>query len=548
LQSKIGKPVLLGLGLIVLLIVGFGAVKLRGQSTAAVQQTVRTVQASRGPIEVAISGSGNVAFAEDVRVKAQAAGKVQQVLVKDGEQVEAGQSLFVLENPALELQRDQARSSVEKLTQELRDLEEELGALQVVATEAGRVTNVTVSEGDQVTKGAVLVTLVDDDTFSATVPFLRPQRDQIAVGQTAQVFLPEFLSSLSGKVVKVASSGQAGVGGTIVYPVTVEFANPGALVDGVQASVTVETEQGSVEALETGTAGPKKLADIRSAAVGRVKAIYIEVGDKVKAGQTLIELENDDLPYQLNQKRDSLSQAQLNLATQDDQLARLVVTAPISGIFREVESSTSSDGTVLGPVQVGDELKVNDLLGRIVNNSSYQVVVRVDELDIGQIALGQKAEITVEALPGRILPGTVTAIAEEGTVQSGAAVFPVTLTLDPVPGLRAGMTATARILVASKKDALLLPIEAVQELRGRFFVMVPSAAEPTRRSGNRVEIEVGLHNENYVEVVSGLNEGDVVLVPQKSTVTGSESNRPGRVMMPGGPPPGGGGGFRFQVR
>ena len=225
-----------------------------------------------------------------------------------------------------------------------------------------------------------------------------------------------------------------------------------------------------------------------------------------------------------------------------------MVTAPISGIFREVESSTSSDGTVLGPVQVGDELKVNDLLGRIVNNSSYQVVVRVDELDIGQIALGQKAEITVEALPGRILPGTVTAIAEEGTVQSGAAVFPVTLTLDPVPGLRAGMTATARILVASKKDALLLPIEAVQELRGRFFVMVPSAAEPTRRSGNRVEIEVGLHNENYVEVVSGLNEGDVVLVPQKSTVTGSESNRPGRVMMPGGPPPGGGGGFRFQVR
>ena len=100
------------------------------------------------------------------------------------------------------------------------------------------------------------------------------------------------------------------------------------------------------------------------------------------------------------------------------------MVASISGIFCEVteDEKSSSDGPS-GPIQVGDELKPNDLLGRIVDNSTYKVVINVDELDISQVEVGQKAEVTVDALPGQTLEGTVTEIAEEGTLQTGAAVF-----------------------------------------------------------------------------------------------------------------------------
>ncbi|WP_221038613.1 efflux RND transporter periplasmic adaptor subunit [Gelria sp. Kuro-4] len=538
MQVKSRTFVFIGTGLVLALLAGYAGLHLLGRPKASAQQAAKTVQVSRGAIEVAVSGSGNVAFAEDVQLKAQASGKVVQVLVKDGEQVKAGQTLFVLENSSLELQREQAQSTVDNLSTELEQLQKDMAALRVTAPQAGRITAIAVGEGDKVTEGASLVTLVDDATFSVTVPFLKPQRDQITAGQAAEVFLPDFLSSLHGKVVRVSGSGQPGTGGTVVYPVTVEFANPGALTEGVKATVTVQTKQGPVEALEMGTAAPKKVAEVRSAVAGEVKAVGVEVGDKVQPGQLLVKLANDDLPNQLAQKQDSLSQAKLNLATQNDQLARLTVTAPISGVFREVQETQSSDGTVLGPVQVGDELKPNDLLGRIVNNSSYEVVVKIDELDISQVQLGQKAEITVDALPGQTLQGTVTQIAEEGTVQNGAAVYPVTLTLPPTPGLKAGMTANARILVAAKDNALLLPVEAVQDRNGRFFVALPAATESTQgKQGRRQEIKVGLHNEAFVEVLEGLQEGDTVLLAQTSTTPAKQENSarpPMPGMMPGG--------------
>jgi len=401
------------------------------------------------------------------------------------------------------------------------------------------VTEVAVSEGQQVGEGEALLTLVDDDTFSVTVNFLKTQREQIKVGDQAEVFLPDFLSSLKGKVVKVATAGQPGSGGAVVYPVTVEFPNPGALEEGSSAMVKVETKQGVLEALEPGTIEPKTVAQIRSRVAGEVKKVNVEVNDKVTSGQVLIELANEDLPGSLTEQEDTLRQARMELASQESKMAKLVITAPISGVFRENDEDTSDSGNsgVTCPIQVGDELEPNDAVGRIVNNSSYEVVVNIDELDISQVRLGQKAEVTIDALPGQALEGTVVEIAEEGIVQSGAAYYPVTISLPPISGLKAGMTANARIHVASKESTLLLPVEAVQESSGQYFVLVPASSPSQGGQLTRKEIKVGLHNESYVEVLAGLNEGDKVLVSQSSAITSKrEENQgppPGPGMMPG---------------
>lgn len=554
MQSKSRTLVFISVGLVLVAILGYLGFRALRRPAASAQGTAKMVQVSRGSIEVSVSGSGNVAFAEDVQIRSQVSGTVVKVLVKDGQKVEAGQPLFVLENDTLKLTKEKAQSNVEDLTRSVRELQEDIAALRVVAPQAGRVTNVAVSEGQRVNEGATLLTLVDDNTFSVTVPFLKPERDRIKVGDAAEVFLPDFLSSLQGKVVKVSQTSLPGSGGAVVYPVTVDFPNPGALEEGTSALVTVKTSQGPVEALEAGTIGFKKVAEIRSSVAGEVEKVEVEANDKVRAGQLLVELVNDELPSNLTRQEAALAQARMELANQESQMAKLTITAPISGVFRENEASSSNNNTssIQGPVQVGDELKPNDPVGRIVNNSNYKVVVNIDELDISQVKVGQKAEITIDALPGQTVEGTVTQIAEEGVVQNGAAYYPVTLTLPPTPGLKAGMTANARILVAKKDDALLLPVEAVQERNGRFFVVLPadtnsaSMEQGTRRQMK--EIKVGLYNETFVEVLEGLKEGDTVVVPQAVRTTnsgsqGSQSSAP-RTPIPGMMPPGGFGSFR----
>lgn len=533
------RTIVLGciLGLAAILV--YAGVRGLARSKSSATQGQKLVQVTRGSIEVTVEGSGNVAFAEDVEIRAQTSGKVTEVLVKDGQRVTAGQPLFVMENDSLELEREKAQSNVETLTRAVKELREDLGALRVTAPESGRVTEVAVSEGQQVGEGETLLTLVDDNTFSVTVNFLKTQRDQIKAGDQAEVFLPDFLSSLKGKVVKVATAGQPGSGGAVVYPVTVEFPNPGALEKGTSAVVKVETKQGQIEGLEAGTIEPKAVAQIRSKVAAEVKRVNVEANDKVNAGQVLVELANEELPGNLAEQEDALRQAKMELTSQESKMAKLVITAPISGVFRENDEDTSAseNSGVTGPIQVGDELEPNDAVGRIVNNSSYEVVVNIDELDISQVQLGQKAAVTIDALPGQTLEGTVVEIAEEGVVQSGAAYYPVTISLPPISGLKAGMTANARIHVASKESTLLLPVEAVQESNGQYFVLVPTSSPSEGGKVTRKEIKVGLHNESYVEVLAGLNEGDKVVVSQSSATTSKREEDqeppPGPGMMPG---------------
>ncbi|MGB9826107.1 MAG: biotin/lipoyl-binding protein, partial [Desulfofundulus sp.] len=365
MQGKSRTLVFIAVGLVLAAVFGYFGFRALRRPAASARGNLKVVQVTRGAIEVSVSGSGNVAFAEDVQVRSQVSGTVAKVLVKDGQKVEAGQPLFVLKNDSLELSREKAQSNVQDLSRAVTQLKEDIAALSIVAPEAGRVTNVAVSEGERVNEGATLLTLVDDNTFSVTVPFLKPERDRIKVGDTAEVFLPDFLSSLQGKVVKVSATSQPASGGTVVYPVTVDFPNPGALEEGISALVTVKTGQGPVQALEAGTIAPKKVAEIRSSVAGEVQKIHVEANDKVRAGQLLIELTNDQLPSNLTQQEAALAQARMELEDQESQMAKLTITAPISGVFRENEkdSSSNNSSSIQGPVQVGDELKPNDPVG-----------------------------------------------------------------------------------------------------------------------------------------------------------------------------------------
>ncbi|MBC1406183.1 HlyD family efflux transporter periplasmic adaptor subunit, partial [Listeria welshimeri] len=147
----------------------------------------------------------------------------------------------------------------------------------------------------------------------------------------------------------------------------------------------------------------------------------------------------------------------------------------------DVKQKADTSDFVTTKVKQGD-MKINATgTGAIVpqnkqmpNFDELEFQAQMDELDIPNIKVDQAVKVTVTALPDKTFTGKVKTIADQGQAQNGVSTFPVTISLDSTEGLKSGMTADASILVNEKKNALYVPIEAVQKSDDdRYYVMIP---------------------------------------------------------------------------
>jgi multidrug efflux pump subunit AcrA (membrane-fusion protein) len=137
----------------------------------------------------------------------------------------------------------------------------------------------------------------------------------------------------------------------------------------------------------------------------------------------------------------------------------------------------------------------------------------IDEIDITRVSVGQPAIIRVDALPGRDLRGSVRFVSPFGTLQSGVVNFPVEIYMDKdanTEGLRGGLTATADIITGMRTNVLQVPNRAIKGLAGDFWVDVVTNASTA--STEKRPIKTGVQNKKNTEVISGLNEGEKVLI------------------------------------
>jgi len=195
------------------------------------------------------------------------------------------------------------------------------------------------------------------------------------------------------------------------------------------------------------------------------------------------------------------------------------------------------DGTV---VNVG--VKKNDVLSQIdyasttavqlVDTTQIKFQGQVDEIDILQIKTGQKATIEVDAVPYKVFTGTVSFISPFGTPDSNGVVqFPVTIQLDPTDvALKGGLTATADIGITSVENALLVPLTAVNP--------TPSGATVTvidRSTGKQEtrQVTLGEKNLQFAQVLSGLNDGDEVVIVESATKAPVVKGFPRQSVTPG---------------
>jgi HlyD family secretion protein len=200
-----------------------------------------------------------------------------------------------------------------------------------------------------------------------------------------------------------------------------------------------------------------------------------------------------DVPVRLGLLK--IQGAQGRLAAARAAQRQLAITSPWSGTISAIYVAEGARVDSTTPVA-----SVSDL-------DNLAVSVNLSEFDVAQVKVGMKAVVSVDALGGESFAGTVEYVALTGTDTGGVVTFPVRVSLEDSQGLKPGMNTSVRIVVAKKADVVRVPLEAVTTNdEDQSLVVVLDAA------GQETEVEV--ETDERVEIVSGLEAGARVVLPE----------------------------------
>ena len=197
-------------------------------------------------------------------------------------------------------------------------------------------------------------------------------------------------------------------------------------------------------------------------------------------------------------------------------------------------SSGASSGTASsGTTGTSDYSLYETAAFSIASATEVSVSINVDELDILSVKEGQTATVTLDALDGQEFEGTITEVSNEASSGNSSAKYPVTITFEKTEDMLVGMSASATIHVSEAEDAVLIPVDALQEKGSSTFVYTKKDSDGNL--SGEVEVETGISNGSQVEITSGLEEGDTIYyLKAESSDSNSGSNMPGGMDGQGG--------------
>ena len=481
-------------------------------------------------VSSSITGSGTLEAADSYSVTTLIEGSILTADFEEGDEVEEGTILYTIDSSDASNSLEQAEISLNQAQRSYNNQLESQEDLTITAPVSGQVYSIDVEVGDDVAAGETVATIRDSQTMSLEVSFPADDASSFYVGQSATVTLDSTFETLTGTISKISGTDTVLTGNVIVRSVTIDVSNPG----GLSTSQTASAAVGSVTSTSSGTFAYKEEETVTAKVSGEVSAIRVSEGIQVSSGQTLIVLTSDDLEDSLQSAQDSLRNAEISYENQTEQLDDYTITSPIKGTI--VDKNYNA----------GETTEANQVLCTIYDLSYLTMTLNVDELDISNIQVGQSVSIVADAVEDTTYTGTVTKVSVAGTSTGSATTYPVTIRIDETDGLLPGMSVDATIELASAENVLAIPSAALN--RGDTVLVTadsPSAAngtlvESTAEDGEdyySVEVTTGVSGDDYIEIVSGLQEGDTVAyIP-----TSSSSSEMG--MMIGGMPGGMGGGM-----
>lgn len=545
---------------ILIIIAGTTYYFARKRSTPTVARTPY-VTVTRGNISMHIDGTGNLDADKRV-ITLKGNGTVKKVYHKVGDKVKAGELLYQIEDDNLNQQLQDALINLElaqeQLDNDTKSYNDTISKQNIISSYSGIVDSINVKVGQDVNPGTAIAVITDYSNASIKVPFNGSQINNIKVGQSADVYLYNSYTTVKGTVTDVSTQAVP-VNGASYYYVTVSLPNEGALTDGMTVQVTVHTSVGDERAIQNGTLSVKNSNTVTASIQGTIASINVKEGQKISAGTLIATLTSDVNDIQIKNDNLKLQQAQSNYDNIQSQINSLNIYAPIDGVIisqninegDELSGQSSSNYASSGSsggnsntsnsssTSVSNLSSVTDQADTavIVNNNNYSVDVPIDEIDISKIKIGQKATLTTDDLQGETFEGTVTEISSIPTIQNNVASYDVTVSLPYTDKLKLGQTMNVSIIVSEKNNTLMLPIEAVQTNGNNKYVILYNENNSNsngEQARNIKQVQTGLYNDKYIEILSGLNEGDKVLIFGAATSSTNNNNRSGFSSFGGG--------------
>lgn len=456
-------------------------------------------------LTVSVSGTGTIQPIHSGTIVAMVTGDILSDSFEIGDAVEKDQVLYVIDAETAQTSVEQAELAVQQARLSYDQAARAAEDLTVTSTVSGQVSDVHVKKGDSISAGMAVVTVTDNKNMTIKCNFNSADAKNIQAGQSATVTITATGETVAATVKNVSAYTGVGTGGTLVQAVEFSVSNPGGITGGMAATARV----GTYACQSGGTFDYAAQTQVLAKASGTVDAIYVSEGTTVAPGTKLIHLDSENMEDQVKNASLALENAQLSLKTARDMLDNYNIKAPISGTVTQKDMSA---GDNVGQVGTTTMAVISDL-------SALTFDMMIDELDIPSVKLGQKVEITVDALPGRTFTGYVDKININGRTANGVTNYPVTVMVeDPDPDLLPGMNVSAEIIIEQTEHVLTVPLSAVS--RGDTVKVLPADAisekdgsiDPSKAEERNVTL--GVNDSTYVEITDGLNEGELVLIEQ----------------------------------
>lgn len=468
-----------------------------GNKAASRDVTYAETTPVRQDVSNSLSGTGTLNPANTYTVKSLVDGKILTGGFEEGDKVEEGDVLYTIDSSDASTNLEKASIA---LQQAQRSYDKTVDLQYVRAEVDGTVSSLKVAKGDQVTSGQEVAVIRDSSKMLLNLLFPAADAANFSVGQSADVMLDGTFETLKGTITAITGTDELSTGNLLVRTVTIRVNNAGGLTTAQAATASVN----GVSSIASATFAYQAERTLTAQAGGTVSAINVQEGDAVSKGDILIELTGDDLTESIQSASESLRSAEISMQNQQDNMSNYTITSPISGTIIEKDAKQ------------GDALTSGSTLCVIYDLSYLEMVINVDELQIGALSVGQKVQITADAVGDKTYVGTVTRVSMKGSSSGGTTTYPITIRIDDTDGLRPGMNANAEIVVAEANNALVVPNAAV--IRGGYVLVSkksPSAANAVEDMDAPegyvyVKVETGVSDDSYTEIKSGLQEDDTV--------------------------------------
>lgn len=510
-KSKKKKRIIIGVVLLAVILLIIAWSRRGGGETEEV--TIMTEFSTRGSISSVIEGNGLAKAKDNDVLTVVTSGTVLDVFVQEGEYVEEGTMLYMIDSPAGDEAVDEAKRDVDGYENQLEELYEAKENLNVKAEFTGKLLKTAdLDVGDYVSNGTELAVLVDDSQMRLKQYYSYAYENDIYVGQTAVISVPGVMQQIDGTVTEVVKVERISPEGGKLFCVEFLVNNPGTLIPELKATAVLYTDdEEMITPYEQGELAYKESKQIVAKVSGDIEVNNLRDYLKVSAGELLVRIGGNDNDNDIFEMEKNLEKAREDLKDAEENRDKLNPTAKIAG-------------RVVGlNVSVGDEVSANTNILTIIDTSEIVVDAKIDERNLSYIQVGMPVEVDQW---GNIAMGVVDFVSLEGSYENGMATFPAKILVENSEGiLNSDVGITYRINASQSDDCIIVPNQCVKsvahpesgETMSVVFIKTQSMPENAividgtslgvpETGYYAVPVKTGIADKFNVEITEGLEE------------------------------------------